>query len=161
MRSVHRFIHSDDGAVAIDWVALAAGLLILGIGVVSLVADDLQSVVDEMETQLAAATEVGTLVNNSGLVPPVDGGPSTSGGGGTGDGASGETPPGDGEGLGEPAGSLGGEDYFSAACDGSTCFMDTTGDGLADKRFDGNSVQNDGSNQSVSDLLAGGFTSPG
>ncbi|MEM6971360.1 MAG: hypothetical protein AAF577_01040 [Pseudomonadota bacterium] len=43
------FLKNESGAVTIDWVALAAGLLILGVGTVGLLSDEVQTIVDEIE----------------------------------------------------------------------------------------------------------------
>ncbi|MEL6310804.1 MAG: hypothetical protein AAFQ17_00310 [Pseudomonadota bacterium] len=43
------FLNDETGAVTVDLVALAAGILILGVGAVSLLSNEVQSVVDEME----------------------------------------------------------------------------------------------------------------
>ncbi|MGF1551372.1 MAG: Flp family type IVb pilin [Paracoccaceae bacterium] len=59
-----KFLNNESGAVTIDWVALAAGLLILGIGIVGFLANELQSVLDEVETQLLEAS----TDNNGGVV---------------------------------------------------------------------------------------------
>ncbi|MEM9761455.1 MAG: hypothetical protein AAF968_02910 [Pseudomonadota bacterium] len=52
------FLKADEGAVTIDWVALAAGLLILGVAMVTLLQDEVQTVVDEMELIYLTADDV-------------------------------------------------------------------------------------------------------
>ncbi|MEO0429156.1 MAG: hypothetical protein AAFR84_16435 [Pseudomonadota bacterium] len=52
------FITADEGAVTIDWVALAAGLLILGVAMVSLLQDEVQTIVNEMELIYLTADDV-------------------------------------------------------------------------------------------------------
>ncbi|MEM6971992.1 MAG: hypothetical protein AAF577_04230 [Pseudomonadota bacterium] len=50
-----RFISADEGAVTVDWVALAAGLMILSAGLVGLFTTEVQAVVDEIEEQIVLA----------------------------------------------------------------------------------------------------------
>lgn len=57
-----KFLNDESGAVTIDWVALAAGLLILGVAIVGLLTNELQTVLDAIESSLSTATEVDTLV---------------------------------------------------------------------------------------------------
>ncbi|MEO1530653.1 MAG: hypothetical protein AAFU72_00615 [Pseudomonadota bacterium] len=52
------FLNDETGAVTIDWVALAAGLLILGVAIVGLLSDELQTVIDAIESSLQQATNV-------------------------------------------------------------------------------------------------------
>ncbi|MEM6971361.1 MAG: hypothetical protein AAF577_01045 [Pseudomonadota bacterium] len=52
------FLNDESGAVTIDWVALAAGLLILGVAIVGLLTEELQTVVDAIESSLGQATSV-------------------------------------------------------------------------------------------------------
>ncbi|MEM7497363.1 MAG: hypothetical protein AAF371_05145 [Pseudomonadota bacterium] len=52
------FLNNESGAVTIDWVALAAGLLILGVAIVGLLSDELQTVIDAIESSLQQATAV-------------------------------------------------------------------------------------------------------
>ncbi|MEL6208380.1 MAG: hypothetical protein AAFU72_00625 [Pseudomonadota bacterium] len=53
-----KFLNDETGAVTIDWVALAAGLLILGVAIVGLLSDELQTVIDAIESSLQQATNV-------------------------------------------------------------------------------------------------------
>ncbi|MEL6765857.1 MAG: hypothetical protein AAFP17_01660 [Pseudomonadota bacterium] len=53
-----KFLNNETGAVTIDWVALAAGLLILGVAIVGLLSDELQTVIDAIESSLQQATAV-------------------------------------------------------------------------------------------------------
>ncbi|MEO0819960.1 MAG: hypothetical protein AAF074_05975 [Pseudomonadota bacterium] len=52
------FLNDEAGAVTIDWVALAAGLLILGVAIVGLLSEELQTVVDAIESSLLQSTNV-------------------------------------------------------------------------------------------------------
>ncbi|MEM7497360.1 MAG: hypothetical protein AAF371_05130 [Pseudomonadota bacterium] len=52
------FLKADDGAVTIDWVALAAGLLILGVAMVALLQDEVQTIVNEMELIYLTADDI-------------------------------------------------------------------------------------------------------
>ncbi|MEL6220702.1 MAG: hypothetical protein AAFR79_19985 [Pseudomonadota bacterium] len=52
------FLKDESGAVTIDWVALAAGLLILGVAIVGLLTNELQQVIDAIESSLGQATSV-------------------------------------------------------------------------------------------------------
>ncbi|MEO0429157.1 MAG: hypothetical protein AAFR84_16440 [Pseudomonadota bacterium] len=53
-----KFLNNETGAVTIDWVALAAGLLILGVAIVGLLSDELQTVINAIESSLTQATNV-------------------------------------------------------------------------------------------------------
>lgn len=57
------FFKDEAGAVTIDWVALAAGLLILGVAIVGLLSEELQTVVDAIESSLGEATNVSAPTN--------------------------------------------------------------------------------------------------
>lgn len=70
------FIRAEDGAMTIDWVALAAGLLLLSVGVVGLFTTEVQAVVDEIEQQLEVAasfdpnlTDSDEVASGNGLTP--------------------------------------------------------------------------------------------
>lgn len=52
------FLKNESGAVTIDWVALAAGLLILGVAIVGLLTNELQTVITAIENALTSATSV-------------------------------------------------------------------------------------------------------
>jgi hypothetical protein len=52
------FLNNESGAVTIDWVALAAGLLILGVAIVGLLTNELQTVIVAIESSLTKATSV-------------------------------------------------------------------------------------------------------
>ena len=52
------FLNDETGAVTIEWVALAACLLILGVAIVGLLSDELQTVIDAIESSLQQATNV-------------------------------------------------------------------------------------------------------
>lgn len=43
------FVRDDSGAVTVDWVALAAGLLIFAVGAAGLLTNEVQVIVDEIE----------------------------------------------------------------------------------------------------------------
>lgn len=64
MTNFLNFIRDDAGAVTIDWVALTAGILILGVGVVAALFDEVQTLVDGMESNLLEA-ETGNSIDNS------------------------------------------------------------------------------------------------
>ena len=57
------FLNDESGAVTIDWVALAAGLLILGVAIVGVLSNELQAVVDAIESSLGQATSVTPITN--------------------------------------------------------------------------------------------------
>ncbi|MEL6765860.1 MAG: hypothetical protein AAFP17_01665 [Pseudomonadota bacterium] len=59
-----KFMKADDGAVTIDWVALAAGLLILGVAIVALLQDEVQTIVNEMELIYLTADDVSPPVED-------------------------------------------------------------------------------------------------
>ncbi|MEM6945383.1 MAG: hypothetical protein AAF416_00565 [Pseudomonadota bacterium] len=46
------FLRSESGATAIDWVALAAGLLVLGVALVDLISDETGFVIDTIEDRV-------------------------------------------------------------------------------------------------------------
>lgn len=43
------YLDDEAGAITIDWVALSAALLILGVGIVGLLQGEVQGVIDTME----------------------------------------------------------------------------------------------------------------
>jgi hypothetical protein len=57
MTNFLNFIRDDAGAVTIDWVALTAGILILGVGIVAALFDEVQTLVDGMESNLLQADD--------------------------------------------------------------------------------------------------------
>ncbi|MEM9784629.1 MAG: hypothetical protein AAF899_19435 [Pseudomonadota bacterium] len=132
-----RFIRADEGAVTIDWVALAAGLLLLGVGVVGLLTDETQGVVDEIEVQLASAAAF-----DPGFVDGV---------------LSGNEPGTDGNGLvpgatyntGSSDFTAGPGDYFAdlngdgVPSPGDLFVLDSNGDGQFDTEIDGAGSAND------------------
>jgi len=58
------FFRDERGAVSIDWVALAAGLLILGVGGLSLLSDEVQTVMSTSEAEYVNATNFSVPVDN-------------------------------------------------------------------------------------------------
>jgi Flp pilus assembly pilin Flp len=59
MTKFAQFIRDEDGAVTIDWVALTAGILLLGIAVVYTIFENgVSGVVEQINTQLSSATTV-------------------------------------------------------------------------------------------------------
>ncbi|MEM7526649.1 MAG: hypothetical protein AAF416_03095 [Pseudomonadota bacterium] len=52
------FFTDENGAVTIDFVALAAGLLILGVAIVALLQDEMQTIVSEMELIYLTADDI-------------------------------------------------------------------------------------------------------
>ncbi|MGF1551373.1 MAG: hypothetical protein ACFBWO_02580 [Paracoccaceae bacterium] len=54
----------EDGAVTIDWVALVAGLLITSLVILPFLGNELQSVVDAVETAILEAPETTIPVDN-------------------------------------------------------------------------------------------------
>ena len=58
---MQNFLKDEAGAVTIDWVALAAGLLILGVGLVAVLTTEVQSVVDAISSELESATDQDTI----------------------------------------------------------------------------------------------------
>ena len=60
-----RFLSSEDGAVTVDWVVLAAAIVGLGVGVAGLVDSNVDTVLVETQSDLdAAANNTVTLTNN-------------------------------------------------------------------------------------------------
>jgi len=59
---MRRFLMDDTGAVTIDWVALTAGLVIMGVLLVQVFNTEVQNVVNRIKSELQSATS-GTGVN--------------------------------------------------------------------------------------------------
>ena len=56
MTMIKNFLHDETGAVTIDWVALTAGILLLGIAVVfSIFSNGVTPLVDSINNQLSRA----------------------------------------------------------------------------------------------------------
>ena len=56
MSHFHHFLHSEDGAVTIDWVALTAGILLLGMAVVfGIYNNGVSELMGAINTELSAA----------------------------------------------------------------------------------------------------------
>ncbi|MEM7744863.1 MAG: hypothetical protein AAF409_14240 [Pseudomonadota bacterium] len=56
MDKLRKFLRDDSGAVTIDWVALTAGILLLGIAVVfAIFREGVQPLVDSINTTLQGA----------------------------------------------------------------------------------------------------------
>ena len=53
MSTLMNFINDEDGAVTIDWVALTAGVVILGIALVALLRAPLESLISEISDTLS------------------------------------------------------------------------------------------------------------
>ena len=54
-----KFLRDDDGAITIDWVALTAGILLLGIAVVYAIFNNgVQPLIDTVNSNLATAVSV-------------------------------------------------------------------------------------------------------
>jgi hypothetical protein len=53
-----RYLRDEGGAVTIDWVALAAGLLLLTVPLVSLISDEVQFVMTNIETEYLTADDI-------------------------------------------------------------------------------------------------------
>lgn len=69
MTLLRNFVRNDSGAVTIDWVALTAGLLLLGIMVVYAifnggVGDLVESINSELGTSIAADLGTAPALNN-------------------------------------------------------------------------------------------------
>jgi len=64
MTKFDQFISDDAGAVTIDWVALTAGILLLGVGIVTLLFDEVSNLTGTIQSQLDSANSLsGTLPN--------------------------------------------------------------------------------------------------
>ena len=62
---IARFLLSEDGAVTVDWVVLAAAIVGLAVGAAGLVNDNVDTVLVETQSDLdAAANNTVTLVDN-------------------------------------------------------------------------------------------------
>ena len=65
MTMFQQFLKDEDGAMTIEWVALAAGVILLAIGVVAILEDDLEAVASSIGDNLmnmssTISTEIGT-----------------------------------------------------------------------------------------------------
>lgn len=59
MNKFNKFLQDDSGAVTIDWVALTAGILLLGIAVVyAIFREGVAPLVESINTNLATAVSV-------------------------------------------------------------------------------------------------------
>jgi hypothetical protein len=59
MSKFNKFLQDDSGAVTIDWVALTAGILLLGIAVVyAIFREGVAPLVDSINSNLATAVSV-------------------------------------------------------------------------------------------------------
>jgi len=57
MTKFHQFLRDDDGAVTIDWVALTAGILLLGIAVIyGIFNQGVDPLVDNIQDSLSGVT---------------------------------------------------------------------------------------------------------
>ena len=56
MNTLKNFIHSEDGAVTVDWVVLTAAIIGLGLVVLTLIASGATDVSSSVGTNLSAAT---------------------------------------------------------------------------------------------------------
>jgi len=56
MTKFMNFIRDEDGAVTLDWVALTAGVVLLGIAVIAALEAPVQGVIDSISTDLNDAT---------------------------------------------------------------------------------------------------------
>lgn len=58
MNTVERFIRAQGGAVTIDWIALSAGILLVGIAVVySIFSSGVDGVIGNINTELSSVFE--------------------------------------------------------------------------------------------------------
>ncbi|MEL6767447.1 MAG: hypothetical protein AAFP17_09730 [Pseudomonadota bacterium] len=136
-----RFLTNDDGAVTIDWVALAAGVMMVSVGTIGLIVDEVEFVVDEIEEELLASLDVETPTGRS-----------TGGGGEEDAGDDADTVDDSDSGddstttVDAPLDDEPSDDTSTEACNsGGTCYIDDDGDGVSDRRRDGNgSIHNDG-----------------
>ena len=65
MTKVYEFIRDEDGAVTIDWVALTAGILLLGIAVVYAIFNEgVDGAVDDITAELSGAVD-GTITGSA------------------------------------------------------------------------------------------------
>ena len=51
------FIRDEDGAVTLDWVALSAGIVLLAIGIITAVDDNVENLVQGIESNLEEANK--------------------------------------------------------------------------------------------------------
>ena len=58
MTSLVEFIEDEGGAVTIDWVALAAGILILGVSIIPVIGPEFQNVIDNTERKILEADDL-------------------------------------------------------------------------------------------------------
>ncbi|MEM6679033.1 MAG: hypothetical protein AAF675_14295 [Pseudomonadota bacterium] len=137
------FVLDEAGTATLDWVALCAGVVVIGVTTVNLITDEVQLVIDAAERELEAAIEVSLPGDGSST--------STSTPEETPDGTSTEEESSEDE---ETASTEGAEETTEEtsettesdssegpreACNaGGTCYIDDDGDGISDRRRDGN-----------------------
>ncbi|MEM9761595.1 MAG: hypothetical protein AAF968_03640 [Pseudomonadota bacterium] len=131
-----RFLLEDDGAMTIDWAALAAGVMMVSVGTVGLLIEEVQFVVDEIEEEIVASLDV-TPPSETSAGGGDDGTEDTDAGNGGDDGDDGTTT------VDAPSDSPSDDDGPNEACDGTTCYIDDDGDGVSDRRRDGNGTVHD------------------
>ena len=51
-----QFLNDDAGAVTIDWVALTAGVVLLGVGIIAVLDDEVSELTTSIQNNLDAAT---------------------------------------------------------------------------------------------------------
>ncbi|GMG81745.1 hypothetical protein LNKW23_09580 [Paralimibaculum aggregatum] len=120
MRELKSFLREDSGAVTIDWVALSAGILLLGVAVVYAIFESgVVGVVDDVNTELAA-------LDLSSLDTDLD-----AFGGGDGESGGEEEEEGQSNDEGPPLPDTPFEPSFACQSNGN-CVFDTDGDGLVD-----------------------------
>lgn len=56
MTTFEKFLKDEDGAVTIEWVALAAGVVLLALGVIAVLDTALESVASNIASSIGAVT---------------------------------------------------------------------------------------------------------
>ncbi len=62
---IHQFTTSEDGSVTVDWVILTAAIAGLGIGIISAIELTMSDVSDEMNADMAIATDISDLADGA------------------------------------------------------------------------------------------------
>lgn len=155
-----RFWSEDHGAVAIDWVAVSAGILLLGVAVVYGIMQNLATMTTGMNGVLTNAGSI--LVNPvnapsdltfTASVPDSDPVEVTESDGGSDDDDDSAAVD-NGEDSGGDDSPLAG---LTVCNSGGICYVDTDGDGNADQRTDGGNTFNEPSGPVMSALESSGF----
>lgn len=164
MSVARRFAKDEQGAISVDWVALTAGLSLMGVAVVYGIMTSVGGLSTSINSSLIASGEVlvdpgaspdQTTFTAFALTSPGDdgsNGPEENGSDGN-----------DTDGNLAPDGSEDSGDTATAQtlCRSGVCYVDTNGDGFADQRTDGGNTFAESNGIPMTQLQDDGYTSDG